>query len=310
MERCHELEKAYWRTLTYNSPLYGADMPGSLFDDSVTSWNVAHLENLLDCLGKKLPGVNTAYLYLGMWKSTFAWHLEDMDLYSINYIHFGAPKQWYSISRKDKEKFERIMKTIYPNDAKKCTEFLRHKTFLVSPSLLANHGIQVNKLVHHEQEFVITFPFGYHSGYNLGYNCAESVNFATETWLDYGREAKICECIDDAVYLNVKEIERKLRGEPTPSEDEYESYDSDEDEEDEEDEDGDNAAGDFPTPPESVEGKSVKVKAERKRKRESGEKKVRRVRLKLRAPAREPVRHLPIKRCSHFAVVIWAKSRM
>lgn len=110
IERCHELEKAYWRTLVYNNPLYGADMPGSLFDDSVTSWNVAHLENLLDCLGKKLPGVNTAYLYLGMWKSTFAWHLEDMDLYSINYIHFGAPKQWYSISRKDKDKFERIMK--------------------------------------------------------------------------------------------------------------------------------------------------------------------------------------------------------
>lgn len=110
-ERCEELEKAYWRTLTYSNPLYGADMPGSLFDDRTTSWNVAHLENLLDCLGKKLPGVNTAYLYLGMWRSTFAWHLEDMDLYSINYIHFGAPKQWYSISRSDKAKFEEVMKS-------------------------------------------------------------------------------------------------------------------------------------------------------------------------------------------------------
>jgi len=109
-ERCDELEKAYWRTLTYSNPLYGADMPGSLFDDSTTSWNVAKLENLLDCLGKKLPGVNTAYLYLGMWRSTFAWHLEDVDLYSINYIHFGAPKQWYSISREDKPKFEQVMR--------------------------------------------------------------------------------------------------------------------------------------------------------------------------------------------------------
>ena len=113
-ERCVELEKAYWRTLTYNNPLYGADMPGSLFDKSTTSWNVANLENILDCLGKKLPGVNTAYLYLGMWKSTFAWHLEDMDLYSINYIHFGAPKQWYSISNTDKPKFEQVMKSGCP----------------------------------------------------------------------------------------------------------------------------------------------------------------------------------------------------
>ena len=106
-ERCEELERAYWRTLTYNNPLYGADMPGSLFDDSTKSWNVARLDNLLDCLGQKLPGVNTAYLYLGMWKSTFAWHLEDVDLYSINFIHFGAPKQWYSISQEDAPKLDR-----------------------------------------------------------------------------------------------------------------------------------------------------------------------------------------------------------
>jgi hypothetical protein len=86
-------------------------MPGSLFDDSVTSWNVAKLPNLLDVLGQKVPGVNTAYLYLGMWKATFAWHLEDVDLYSINFIHFGAPKQWYSISQEDREKFEAAMRS-------------------------------------------------------------------------------------------------------------------------------------------------------------------------------------------------------
>ncbi|KAI9870243.1 MAG: hypothetical protein M1830_004489, partial [Pleopsidium flavum] len=80
-ERCTELETAYWKSLTFNNPMYGADMPGSLFDDSTTSWNVAKLENLLDVLGQKVPGVNTAYLYLGMWKATFAWHLEDVDLY-------------------------------------------------------------------------------------------------------------------------------------------------------------------------------------------------------------------------------------
>lgn len=110
-ERCEELETAYWKSLMYNNPMYGADMPGSLFDDAVTSWNVANLPNLLDVLGQKVPGVNTAYVYLGMWKATFAWHLEDVDLYSINYIHFGAPKQWYSISQEDLPRFEAAMRS-------------------------------------------------------------------------------------------------------------------------------------------------------------------------------------------------------
>lgn len=111
-ERCAELEEKYWKSLNFAPPMYGGDMPGSLFDDSTTSWNVAKLENLLDVLGQNIPGVNTTYLYLGMWKATFAWHLEDVDLYSINYIHFGAPKQWYSISQEDARRFENAMKSM------------------------------------------------------------------------------------------------------------------------------------------------------------------------------------------------------
>ena len=34
---------------------------------------------------------------------------------------------------------------------------------------------------------MITFPFAYHAGYNLGYNCAESTNFASERWIEYGK---------------------------------------------------------------------------------------------------------------------------
>ena len=245
-ERCEELETAYWKSLMYNNPMYGADMPGSLFDESTTSWNVAKLPNLLDVLGQKVPGVNTAYLYLGMWKATFAWHLEDVDLYSINYIHFGAPKQWYSISQEDAPRFEAAMRSIWSSDAKNCNQFLRHKTYLVSPSLLkSQYGITVNRLVHYEGEFVITFPYGYHSGYNIGYNCAESVNFATERWLDYGRIAKKCNCESDSVWIDVDEIERKMRGETTPEF--FGDYDSEME--------GFEGASDMLTPPRSVPDK-------------------------------------------------------
>ena len=87
---------------------------GSLFTDETTSWNVACLPSaltrLLPASSKGLPGVNTPYLYFGMWRATFAWHVEDMDLFSINYIHFGAPKFWYAMPQARANALEQTMR--------------------------------------------------------------------------------------------------------------------------------------------------------------------------------------------------------
>ncbi|CAJ0968678.1 unnamed protein product [Ranitomeya imitator] len=94
-----DLERKYWKNLTFMSPIYGADISGSLYDSDIHLWNIAGLKTLLDMVehesGIIIEGVNTPYLYFGMWKTTFAWHTEDMDLYSINYLHFGEPKSWF-----------------------------------------------------------------------------------------------------------------------------------------------------------------------------------------------------------------------
>lgn len=204
---CRAIEAEYWRTLNLGMPpMYGADQQGTLFDDRTTQWNVGTLDSLLSrTLKCALPGVTTPYLYFGMWRASFAWHVEDMDLYSINYIHFGAPKQWYAIRQADRKRFESVMASTFPAEARKCAHFLRHKSFLVSPSVLASHGIQPLRLVQHAHEFVITYPYGYHSGYNLGFNCAESVNFALPTWIEIGRRADYCRCplAQESVHFDV-----------------------------------------------------------------------------------------------------------
>lgn len=86
---------------------------------------------------------------------------------------------------------------LFPTDRSNCPQFLRHKSFLASPRVLASSGIVLNRVVQLPGEFILTYPKGYHSGFNLGFNCAESVNFATEQWLPLGKVAKSCVCIGD-----------------------------------------------------------------------------------------------------------------
>ncbi|KAJ3777016.1 JmjC-domain-containing protein [Lentinula raphanica] len=210
-EFCARLERHYWRNLGIGkAPWYGADTQGSLFTDDTKEWNVAHLESelsrLLPTSDRGLPGVNTPYLYWGMWRATFAWHVEDMDLFSINYIHFGAPKFWYAIPQGRAGALEQTMRSYFPKDTSQCPEFLRHKSFLASPTLLAKSACKPNTVVQHAGEFIITYPRGYHAGFNVGFNCAESVNFALKSWIELGKVAKVCRCVSDSVVIDVDQL--------------------------------------------------------------------------------------------------------
>ncbi|XP_071433993.1 lysine-specific demethylase 4B isoform X1 [Pithys albifrons albifrons] len=212
-----DLERKYWKNLTFVSPIYGADISGSLYDSDVDEWNIGNLNTLLDMVehecGIIIEGVNTPYLYFGMWKTTFAWHTEDMDLYSINYLHFGEPKSWYAIPPEHGKRLERLAKGFFPGSSQGCDAFLRHKMTLISPSILKKYGIPFDRITQEAGEFMITFPYGYHAGFNHGFNCAESTNFATLRWIDYGKMATQCTCRKDMVKISMDVFVRVLQPE-------------------------------------------------------------------------------------------------
>uniref|UniRef100_A0AAX7SI37 Lysine-specific demethylase 4B n=1 Tax=Astatotilapia calliptera TaxID=8154 RepID=A0AAX7SI37_ASTCA len=210
-----DLERKYWKNLTFVSPIYGADVSGSLYDEDVDEWNIAHLNSILDVIeedcGVSIQGVNTPYLYFGMWKTTFSWHTEDMDLYSINYLHFGEPKSWYAIPPEHGKRLERLATGFFPSSIKGCEAFLRHKMTLISPSVLKKYGIPFDKITQEAGEFMITFPYGYHAGFNHGFNCAESTNFATLRWIDYGKVATQCTCSKDMVKISMEPFVKRFQ---------------------------------------------------------------------------------------------------
>jgi hypothetical protein len=168
--------------------------------------------------GSNIPGVSSAYLYFGMWRSLFAWHTEDADLYSLNYLHFGAPKFWYSIAPCHRERFETLLRGRFPELSSSCPEFLRHKEFLVSPTILHQNGIPFYRSMQYPGEFIVTYPGSYHSGFNCGFNCAESTNFATRAWIPIGRRANICKCVSDSVRIDMSLFKFEDRKIPQQSE--------------------------------------------------------------------------------------------
>ncbi|KAE9420848.1 hypothetical protein Angca_007185, partial [Angiostrongylus cantonensis] len=209
--RGKDIELYYFENMSTRHPIYGADTEGSFYDEDVVEFNMKQLGTILDDTKNVIKGVNSVYLYFGMYGASFAWHVEDMELYSINYLHYGSPKYWFAVPPEASARFERLMRQQFPAYDRQCKAFIRHKNFIVLPSLLDLHKIPYGTMTQYPNEFIITFPHGYHMGFNLGYNIAESTNFATDRWIDFGKNAMLCKCRSDMVEIDMTPFMKKYR---------------------------------------------------------------------------------------------------
>ena len=159
---------------------------------SKSGWNLnnlpTHQGSLLQYVDANITGVMVPWLYMGMCFSSFCWHTEDHYFASINYHHFGEPKTWYGVPGSSANRFEAAAKELAPELFDARPDLLTGIVTQFNPLELAAKNVPVYHTVQYEGDFVLTFPRGYHGGFNHGLNCAEAVNFATPSWLPFGDE--------------------------------------------------------------------------------------------------------------------------
>ncbi|KAK3928938.1 Lysine-specific demethylase 4 [Frankliniella fusca] len=73
------------------------------------------------------------------------------------------------------------------------------------------HGIPYTIALQEPGDFMITFPFALHAGFNIGHNLAMAANFGDPEWVELGIYAPTCICNIDQIHLDFTEIIRNCR---------------------------------------------------------------------------------------------------
>ncbi|OCH95910.1 hypothetical protein OBBRIDRAFT_787757 [Obba rivulosa] len=204
-ERDVELE--FWRLVRSQTETveieYGADVHSTTHGSGMPTlethpldpyardpWNLNNIpilsDSLLRYIKSDISGMTVPWTYVGMVFSTFCWHNEDHYTYSINYMHWGETKTWYSVPGAAADKFEAAIRSEAPDLFEAQPDLLFQLVTLMNPQRLREAGVDVYACNQRAGEFVVTFPKAYHAGFNHGLNFNEAVNFALPDWLPFG----------------------------------------------------------------------------------------------------------------------------
>jgi hypothetical protein len=190
-----EIETKYAADHSYSYFLTKSDfIKISEFLDKNNTWNLSSIHKETDSLfqflkinsNHHISGLTTPWVYFGMLFSTFCWHVEDLYMYSINYMYYGKPKIWYSVSHSQKEALDNYIKKKKLNICSTDPYILHKLILLVDPKELIENGIKVFRGVQYPGDFIITLPKAYHAGFSTGFNIAEAVNIAVRKFQKIG----------------------------------------------------------------------------------------------------------------------------
>lgn len=91
----------------------------------------------------KEAGVNRTMLMIAGSDTLFTWHNEDMDLASINYMHWGATKYWVIVHRKFTDKFRKaLIRDFASTELTPCKNPIKHKNYTTDLQWLEDNGIE------------------------------------------------------------------------------------------------------------------------------------------------------------------------
>lgn len=198
------VEKEYWEALSHSGVAveveYGSNIHSAIHGSTNAmpeqnslrnvndQWNlnVAPLQRdgmfqyIQDASAQQL---RMPWLHVGMMFSSRAWAVEDMLLWSLDYLHFGSTRTWYVISPKHYDKFQKLLERYGKGDRKVDSKFILEPDLMISPEVLKEEGIETYLCDQRPGEYVLSFPKSYRSHFCHGFNMSESVNLCPVTWL-------------------------------------------------------------------------------------------------------------------------------
>lgn len=145
-----ELESKITRNDCYKHAFYATDVEVNALDPNN---KILNLHSMSDLLQKnyvpkngQVSGITSPLGYIGSFGTFFAWHVEDLNLFSISILLHGKPKIWYGIEAIDRTKFEKLQSRFPGWPCNPCSHPLRHKSNIFSPKFLAKHDIKVHRV--------------------------------------------------------------------------------------------------------------------------------------------------------------------